>query len=244
MAAFTIKIAGHTASVNALFDSTRHYCARYLTEEEPEFFITVTREDLQREQTALLEEARREGIRPRVFTDPFLDRAVIQNKLAGQLLSKDILLLHGSAVAVDGQGYLFTADCGTGKSTHTRLWREAFGSRAVMVNDDKPFLKLTGQGVFLCGTPWSGKHGLDTNVTVPLEGICILRRGSENRIWEISPEEARPTLRKQSNAPDSPLVDLLGQTVPLWQMECTREPRAAVVAYQAMSRRDKTVCER
>ena len=237
MAAFTIKIAGHTASVNALFDSTRHYCARYLTEEEPEFSITVTREDLQKEQTALLEEAKREGIRPRVFTDPFLERAAIQNKLARHLLEKDILLLHGSAVAVDGRGYLFTADCGTGKSTHTRLWREVFGSRTVMVNDDKPFLKLTGREVFLCGSPWSGKHGLDTNVTVPLKGICILCRGSENRIWGISPEEGSPALRKQCNAPNSPLVDMLGEIVPLWQMECTKEPRAAEISYQAMSQR-------
>ena len=48
MAAFTIQIAGHTAAVHSLFDSTRHYCARYLTEETPEFSITVTREDLER----------------------------------------------------------------------------------------------------------------------------------------------------------------------------------------------------
>lgn len=237
MAAFTIKIAGHTASVNAFFDSTRHYCTRYLTEEEPEFSITVKAEDLEREQSALLEEAKREGIRPRVFTDPFLERATIQNKLARQLLDKDILLLHGSAVAVEGQGYLFTADCGTGKSTHTRLWREVFGSRAVMVNDDKPFVQLTEHGAFLHGSPWSGKHGLDTNVTVPLKGICILRRGTENRIWDISPEEAASMLRKQCNAPDSPLVDRLGEIVPLWQMECTKDPRAAEVSYRAMSQR-------
>ena len=236
MAAFTIQIAGHTAAVNSLFDSTRHYCARYLTEETPEFSITVTREALEREQAVLLEEAKLEGIRPRVFTDPFLERTVIQNKLAQRLLREDILLLHGSAVAVDGQGYLFTADCGTGKSTHTRLWREVFGSRAMMVNDDKPFVQLTEHGVFLCGSPWSGKHGLDTNVTVPLKGICILRRGSENQIRRLSPEEAGPMLRKQCNAPDSALVSRLGEIVPLWQMDCTRDPQAAEVSYHAMSR--------
>ncbi len=235
MAQFAIQIAGHAAQVTSLFESTQHYCARYLTEEPPEFSITVTKEDLEAEQAALLEEAKREGLRPRVFTDPFLDRAVIQNKLAEKLLFHDILLLHGSAVAVDGEGYLFTADCGTGKSTHTRFWREAFGSRAVMVNDDKPFLKITDDGVLLCGAPWSGKHGLDTNVMVPLKGICILRRGRENRITPLTAEAALPMLRKQSNAPDSPLADRLAEIVPLWQMECTKEPEAALVSYAAMS---------
>lgn len=236
MAAFTIQIAGHTAFVTSLFASTKDYCARYLSSEAPEFTITVTREDLEQEQQALLEEACREGIRPRVFTDPFLDRSVVQKKLAAALLAHGILLLHGSAVAVDGQGYLFTADCGTGKSTHVRFWREVFGDRAVMINDDKPFVRLTGEGALLCGAPWSGKHGLDTNITLPLKGICILHRGAENRIEAIKPEDALSMLKKQCNAHDSPLVDKLAETVPLWQMECTKERVAAEVSYAAMSR--------
>ena len=235
MGQFQIKIAGHVATVTHLFDSTKHYCAAYLTQEPGEVFISVTREDLEAEQALLLEEALREKIRPRVFAEPFLERSVIQRKLAEALLPYNILLLHGSAVAVDGKGYLFTADCGTGKSTHARFWRETFGSRAVMVNDDKPFLQITDGMVFLCGAPWSGKHGLDTNLTVPLKGICILRRGTENRIWRISSEDALPMLRKQCNAPDRPLVNWLCEAVPLWQMECTKNPQAAEVSYQAMS---------
>ncbi len=235
MAEFTIQIAGHTVAVQSLFSSTQHYCAAYLTDQAPEATLTVTGQDLEAEQQALLVEALEEGLRPRVFPGPFLDRAVIQRKLADYLLPLGILLFHGSAVAVDGQGYLFTADCGTGKSTHTRFWREQFGPRAVMVNDDKPFLKFTSQGIFLCGAPWSGKHGLDTNITVPLKGLCILRRGTENRIRPLSPEEALPMLRKQSCHPDSPLVDLLSQQARLWEMECTKDPQAAQISHAAMS---------
>ncbi len=236
MGTFCIKIAGHGASVTHLFDSTRHYCARYLTEEPGDIAISVSREDLEAEQAALLAEALREGIRPRVFTEPFLERNVIQRKLADALLPHNILLLHGSALAVDGEGYLFTADCGTGKSTHVRLWRETFGSRAVMVNDDKPFLRLEQDGVILCGSPWSGKHGLDTNIQVPLKGICILRRGAENKIRPLSPEAALPMLCKQSAHPDTPLVERLSRAVPLWDMECTKEKEAAQVSYAAMSK--------
>ena len=136
MAVFNIRIAGCSAAVSSLFASTRDYCGKYLTEENPECTITVNREDLIFEQEALRQEALEEGIRIRTFTDPFLERTAIQRKLAEFLFDRDILMTHGSTVAVDGKAYLFTARCGTGKSTHTRLWRQVFGNRAVMINDD------------------------------------------------------------------------------------------------------------
>ena len=127
-----MKIAGHTAAVTSLFESTPQYFRAYLTGDPPEFSITVSREDIDFEQADLLEEAHRDGFKPRVFTDPFLERAAIQRAFAEFLFAHNTILFHGSAIAVDGQGYLFTAHSGTGKSTHTRLWREAFGNRAVM----------------------------------------------------------------------------------------------------------------
>ncbi len=245
MAEFSIQIAGRTALVHSLFESTRDYCKAYLTEEAPDFSVTVTRQDLEREQAELKAEALREGIRVRVFPEPFLERSVIQRNVAEQLLSADTLLFHGSAVAVDGVGYLFTANCGTGKSTHTRLWRQVFGDRAVMINDDKPFLRITEEGVLACGAPWSGKHGLDTNIAVPLKGICILERGRENRIRPITPEEALPMLEKQGCEPMGPgcmahyrvLIRALSEAVPLWKMQCSKDPLAAQVAYDAMAQK-------
>jgi hypothetical protein len=56
-----------------------------------------------------------------------------------------------------------------------------------MVNDDKPFLKFAGDDVIAYGSPWSGKHGLDTNISLPLKGICFLRRGSVNSIRQVNP---------------------------------------------------------
>ena len=242
MAEFRIEIAGKVAAVSSLFESTRDYCRAYLTEKAPDFFVTVTREDLEFEQAALRQEAEEEGFRPRVFTDPFLDRAAIQRKVAENLFGSGVLLFHGSAVAVDGQGYLFTAKSGTGKSTHTRYWREVFGGRAVMVNDDKPFLRFEEGQIFLCGSPWSGKHGLDTNITVPLKALCILERGSENRIRPISPEEAMPMLLQQSIPPLDKgklpkfleLVEMLANGTGLWHMECTKTPETARVSYTAI----------
>ena len=243
MAEFRIEIAGAVFAVRSLFESTKDYCKNYLTDRTADFTVEVFPDDLIYEQAALDEEAREEGMKRRKFTDPFLERTAIQRKVADHLLGRDTLLYHGSGIALDGEGFLFTAACGTGKSTHTRYWREVFGNRAVMVNDDKPFLKLAPEGFTMYGAPWSGKHGLDTNIAVPLKGICILVRGSENRIAPIAPEEALPMLLHQGCEPtDSAqhprfeaLIRNLAEIVPLWRMECTKEPQAAVIARSAMS---------
>ena len=222
-----------------MFLSTREYCRPYLTERQPEFFVEITGEDLIRQQAALDREADEEGLRRRKFTDPFLERTVIQEKIAAKLLERDTLLLHGSTVAVDGQAYLFTAPCGTGKSTHTRLWREHFGQRAVMVNDDKAFLQLRPEGVWACGSPWTGKHGIGTNISMPLIGICFLHRCAENHIQKADPTKYLPELIHQCFLPEeryAALVLQLAERIPLWEMSCTKDPQAAAIAFDAMSR--------
>ena len=238
---FRISIAGLCAQVQPMFLSTREYCKAYLTEQEPELFVTVTPEDLAYEQRMADIEADEEGLKRRTFTDPFLERASIQRKIADALLQRNVIMTHGSTVGVDGEAFLFTAACGTGKSTHTRFWREMFGSRAVMINDDKPFLEIREDGVIAHGSPWSGKHGLDTNVSMPLKGICILHRGPENVIRPLKPEDAMAMLIHQTHFPDgdsapvAALVTKLANTVPLWDMECTKDPEAALISHRAMS---------
>lgn len=235
MGAFTCGIGGHNFAVSPLFDSTAHYCARYPATGEPEITLTIHPHQLEIQQEALRQEAILEGLKPRIFTDPFLERTVLQGLIADYLRGFGFFLLHGSTLAMDGKAYLFTAKCGTGKSTHTRLWREVFGSRAMMVNDDKPFLELTDTGVTAWGSPWSGKHGLDANICAPLAGVCILERGAENAILPLTPEAALPFLRTQAEGEDGSLVEKLTKTVPLWRMACNKQHEAAKVSCQAMS---------
>lgn len=234
MSPFVMEIAGLTVRVEPLYMSTREYCRAYLCEREAEVTVCVTEADLVREQELLDIEAVEEGLKKRKFGGPFLERAVIQRRVAEALLKRDVLMMHGSTVAVDGQAYLFTAACGTGKSTHTRLWREAFGDRAVMVNDDKPFLKINEDSVLAYGSPWTGKHGLGENVCFPLKGICILKRGLENVIRRIDARASMGMLKHQAFEGDA-LVEQLARIVPLWEMECTKDIEAALVSHGAMS---------
>ena len=154
----------------------------------------------------------------------------------------DTFLFHGSCVAVDGEGYLFTAKSGTGKSTHTRLWREYLGDRAVMVNDDKPLIRADENGVTIFGTPYNGKHRLGSNIAVPLKAVCILTRAAENHIEPIDREQAYAMLVQQAYRPADPvamaktltLIDRLADGAKLYLLGCNMDIEAAKAAYEGM----------
>lgn len=160
-----------------------------------------------------------------------------------QLIDFDGMMLHASAVVVDGKAYLFSAPCGTGKSTHTRLWLERFGDRAKILNDDKPALRLIDGNWFAYGTPWSGKHDININMGVPLAGIAMIEQSSKNEIvpytgaktvLNILEQTARPANKELREKLMDLVVSLMTQ-VPVWKLKCNMDPEAAVVSYEAMS---------
>ena len=217
------------------------------TESPVYFTIATTQSDIDFEREKSAREDTKEGIPIRHFSDAYLETLAVYRKIADRLLSCDTLLFHGSVIAVDGEGYLFTAKSGTGKSTHTRLWREYFGERAVMVNDDKPLLHITDSGVTAYGTPWDGKHRLSTNIAVPLKGICILTRDTTNHIEPAEPHAAYPMIVQQTNRSLSAdgmkqtlsLIDHMLNVMPVYRLGCNMNIEAARVVYEGMNRLKK-----
>lgn len=161
-----------------------------------------------------------------------------------EFLNYDGIRLHSSSVIVDGKAYLFSAACGTGKSTHVSIWRQVFGDDKVRIlNDDKPALRLENGVWYAYGTPWCGKTGQNLNLKAPIAGIAMIERGEENRIETFSGRDAVVAIYRQSTKTDDPalriklleLLDKLMMQVPIWKLKCNMEPEAAIVAYEAMS---------
>ena len=163
------------------------------------------------------------------------------------LLSYDGMMLHASAVIMDNQAYLFTADSGTGKSTHTSLWLQVFHDQAAILNDDKPAIRLENGKWYAYGTPWSGKHNISQNQRAVIAGVAVLQRSEHNEITQLNDFDAVYPILKQVNRPPSAehrgkvmeLLDSLITTVPVWKLKCNMNPDAALVAYQAMSQGGK-----
>lgn len=179
---------------------------------------------------------------------PFFDDDEREHGVTGLLFYRDLLRfngmkLHSSAVVVDNKAYLFSANQGTGKSTHTRLWLKLFGDRAYIINDDKPAIRLEDGVWYVYGTPWSGKNDISVNAKVPLGGIAILNRSEINEISRFFGIDAILAIITQVNKPKKAeyrtklmnLLDNLVSTIPIWELKCNMDPEAAIVSYEAMS---------
>lgn len=244
---FTIALAGRRIRIVSRFEAIKKFCKDYLTDDGPvDFSVVMRQEIILAERDKAERQAIAEGMERSGCSTEYLETLAIYRMIAEEMLKYDTFLFHGSVVAVDGEGYLFTALSGTGKSTHTAYWRQVFGERAVMINDDKPLIRIMEDGVLVCGTPWDGKHRLSTNAVVPLKGLCILNRAEENNIEPISARQAMPTLLQQCYRPEDPqqmakvlqLLDKLTKRTGLYNLGCNMSPEAAHVAYNGMNRKE------
>ena len=162
-----------------------------------------------------------------------------------ELLYRDGLYLHASAVELEGRAYLFSGDSGVGKSTHTRLWRQVFGETAQVINDDKPALRCLNGMWYAYGTPWCGKDHINRNRKVPLAGICFLKQSEHNTIRRLTSQEVIQRIMSQTMHKFSSMdrldlmlghLEKLVEMIPFYELENRPEPEAAHLSYEMMRR--------
>lgn len=228
----TYTFAGIRTEIEHLYPYFALFARDYLTCGCAELSVSVTEADIRGER------ARSPG---EGFTDGCLETMAVLRRLSTEYVNRGVVLMHASALTLDGEACLFAAPSGTGKSTHARNWRAVFGERVRMVNDDKPFLRV-GESVTVYGSPWDGKHRLSSNISAPVKGICFLYRSPVNRIEPISPGEALPLLLGQLYRPESPeglrltleLAQRIAERVKLRRLGCNMDPESAIIALEGM----------
>lgn len=223
-----ITLAGLTVDVSPKYPDLAEMCRNYQAppRSKAKFSVSVTEEEIAAE-----------GIGGD-YPPGYLETLAIYRKLCERALDYGRVLVHGSAFAFEGEGVLFTAPSGTGKSTHAALWREVYGDRVKTVNDDKPLLTVSRRDVLVSGTPWDGKHHLSANITVPLRAIVLLGRGQTDKITRITAPAAYPLLLGQTYRPSDPdrlatTLTLMDRAIPhlaFYRMSATLSPDAARVA--------------
>lgn len=178
---------------------------------------------------------------------PHLDDGSLEYLIMGarfyeRLICFKGMLLHASAVVVDGEAYLFTAPSGTGKSTHTGLWLEYFRERAYILNDDKPAIRILNGRCFAYGTPFSGKYDISENACVPLKAIAVVERAETNSIERLADRDAIYALLNQTVRPRSvnlytqllQTVNILVTQVPIYKLHCNISLDAVRTSYNEM----------
>lgn len=238
---FQIRITEMCVGISVTYEKTEQMCSKYLCEGGTEaFHVQTTEEDLKTEQEYYHE---RNGAAAQI-TKWRLENSAVYRRIAEQMIDYKRVLIHGSALSMDGSGYFFIAPSGTGKSTHSALWRKVFGEKVIMVNDDKPLVRVENDEIMIYGTPWDGKHRLSNNIGVALKGICRIYRDRENRIERLGKEEAMARLLEQTYRSENPekvmktlaMLKEIVDHVPVYALYCNMEEDAAITAYEGMTK--------
>ena len=191
---FCVSLAGHTIEINALYSEVFFMCKGYICDDEPEICINICEEDILHER---METSKTEI----PSSNSYLETLAVYRKISTALLDHDIFLMHGAVVASGKNAFMFTAQSGTGKTTHVLKWLDQLDD-AYMVNGDKPLIRTDLNEIMACGTPWCGKEKMGSNRMVPLKAIVIMERSEENQIHEISFGEAFAFLLQQTYQPE------------------------------------------
>ena len=146
---------------------------------------------------------------------------------------------HSSVIRYRGRGVLFLGESGTGKSTHTRLWREHIPG-AELLNDDSPIVRATDSEALVHGSPWSGKTPCYRNESCPIAAVVRLSQAPHNRIRRLRPIEsigallpsAPPAFARDERLSDDTcgLLSRLIAQVPVYHLECLPDAAAAQLA--------------
>lgn len=241
MRSFRIRIGNLVADIHSIHGYVKRICEEYYSFDVPNCRIDIDPAFLQVERDSIAE-LKTMQMMPEDTEDWFIEVYALLHKILPQLPRHDMLFMHGSAILYHGKAYIFAAPSGTGKSTHTRLWKEIYGDEVTVINDDKPFLAFRDDKVYVCGTPWRGKHNIGQNIEAELGAICILRRGSANEINRLPAYDAVNDVIKQCNLQaykDNSLIaldliDKLLKIVPVYRLSCTPDIEAVDVCCKEM----------
>ena len=227
-----VQLAGIPIQMNNRFPELEWLCREYVTDEDPLITLSVNQAEIEEERSKQAD----------IFADGYLETICLYRKLALGMLQHDVFLMHASVIEVDGEGYAFLAHSGTGKTTQTRLWLEHFGSRARVINGDKPLIRVMPDGTFVAyGTPWCGKEGMGCNASVPLKALFLLERSAIPTCEPADQEYSIDKLFHQLLMPEKPeqvmllldMVDKLVETVPSYRLRCDMTNRSVQAAYSA-----------
>lgn len=165
----------------------------------------------------------------------------IYRKMLDFLAFHNVFLMHSSLLSLNGDGFVFTAKSGTGKTTHSLLWKKYFG--AEIINGDKPLYKYEDGVFYGYGTPYSGKEGFNVNCRVKIKAVTFLHQATKNSIRRLNALEVIGKIFEQVHMPDGreekervlALLDRFITDIPFYSFGCDISKDAACLSRDTMT---------
>lgn len=188
-------------------------------------------------------------INSKVYPDEnIMEYCLLGDNFAEKVLNFQSVVIHASAISVDNNAYIFSAKGGTGKSTHTGLWKAEFNNKQIhYINDDKPLLRIKEGKIWAYGTPFSGKTDKNENICVPVKAICFLKQDQKNWISRLHEKEANEKFIEQTlkglsedlQIKRKQTVSKIVKGVPVYEMGCRPDKEAVIMSYKILSGEQK-----
>ena len=154
-------------------------------------------------------------------------------------LPYNTVAIHSSCIVYHDKAVLFLGESGTGKSTHTRLWREHIAD-SFLLNDDSPIIRIEDGKVWAYGSPWSGKTPCYKAERHELKSCVRLSQAPYNQIKKLSVLQAYGAIHPSCPpefAYDDILYDCIGEfinkllsAVPFYHLSCLPDKEAALLS--------------
>ena len=161
------------------------------------------------------------------------------------VLNHNACVLHGVVMEYEGRGILVTASSGTGKTTHTRMWRDE--KNALILNGDRCLCRKIDGIWYAYGMPWSGSSGEYINRRVPISAIVSLRQDNINHTRTLSHFEGSLYLMQRIFAPvwqcemqdrAFALTEELAGKFPVIELSCRPDLESVEVLERAVLKRE------
>ena len=205
---FQARLAKQIVEIDTPYTCTHFFCHYYLLNENehktPDITVQIAEDDIDFERNN--SQKSYQETNSKELSEGNLEFLAVYRKICEVMPVYDTFLMHGAVVAHEGQGYMFSAPSGTGKTTRMYRFMEEFPG-SIVVNGDKPLLKVADGGVTAYGTPWSGKEHMNVNTSVPLKAIFYVERADEGEdatVTELSGMDAFTLLLQQTYRPADP----------------------------------------
>lgn len=169
--------------------------------------------------------------------------------------------IHSASILYRDQVWIFSGHSGMGKSTHTNIWKEQFGTE--IINGDLNLIGWSnggqdniGQSVnkqslkghpIVYGMPWCGTSGIASTKSYPLGGIVLLGRSdndhfeslqNDQKIVRVMQRMISPVWTEDMLEANLKCAAKLAKEVPIYYLLCTKEPSAAYVMKARIDKED------
>lgn len=167
--------------------------------------------------------------------------AYLSHIFAYSILNKSGIMFHGVVMEWKGIGILVCAPSGTGKTTHTNMWKTTEG--ATIINGDRALCMIEEGVWYAYGAPWSGSSLENLNCKVKINVIVVLEQSNHNELSLLSGIQGGLELIQLAFAPNwnegmlnkaMDAIDSIIQNIPILKLSCRPDLEAVRVLKEGL----------